>query len=59
MIARLRNMGFLHHGAQANYGTCYQMKWMNIKLGNYKVSGTGMNRCGICVQWLLSFPLIN
>ena len=31
-------LDFLHHGAQATYGTCYQMKWMNIKLGNYKAS---------------------
>ena len=44
-------LDFLNHGAQANYRTCYQMKWMNIKLGNYKASiRNGMNRCGVCVQ---------
>ena len=30
---------FLRRGAQANYGTCYQMKLMNIILGNYKAEG--------------------
>ena len=31
-------LDFLYHGAQSNYGTCYQITSRNIKFGHFKAS---------------------